>query len=369
MTTLSTSPIYPAAGFSSRLTFGLTESGSGSNFVRVWVTAAPVGSEERKQLDAAGGTNRVEFYADLGDQAPKTFLPVVGGKYTFVAQEYTRASRGGYERDPSGAGAETKVGTEATLTLHVGQRVTQATGTDSNRAEIVFWVWDDTVRRTFAAQHGEDSPRITAQNPSDRSRAAMESSTVVAALTALIDQDVDDVIGDPAALISNFHTRWNAHVASASFHGAADSDNALLQGLATASSLEGLVSFVNKSLEVMRRHYTNDDGTGPDSAGYHDVSGKVHDWDNMPLFTSVQDPSQAYVGFAELHRSYELHRADTGVHDSADTTALSTLPLLMSIHEAFLQVLGDATTAAPPAQSDGVMKLIQVAGCKESPLS
>lgn len=370
MTTLALTPTYPAAGRICSVVIGLEE--SGADFARLWCTLAPEASPEGKKLRETG-QDRIELYADSGgDGHPFQFKPQVGGKYTFVVQEYRKRTGAGptFEGDPRGATAQiTKLGSEATLTFFAGQRMTMPIGAQPDDATLAFWVWDATIRATTLAEHGEQSPRVYHQAiATSRARAAIESATVTAALAALADVAATTAAGALAALISNFQTRWNAHAANATVHDAADTANPMPAGFETASDMEGLVQYVSRALEKLGRHFTNDSGTGADSADYHNVSGKKHDWDNQPLIKSAASVEEAYAGFAELHRCYELHRVDTAIHNSADTTALTALPALMAVHEAFLQVLADSEATPPPAQSSGVMTLMQLTGAKEAPL-
>jgi hypothetical protein len=149
MPTLSTVPAYPPPNWETRVTFTLTE--SNTNWVRVWVTAAPEGSELRAKLDAKAALNRFEVYAGPGGANAlwkQTFG--VGGKYTLVAQEYTRGATefgGGYQNDARGAQTETKVGAESTLSLHIGQRLTSTISAGADSVDLALWVWDAKSRR------------------------------------------------------------------------------------------------------------------------------------------------------------------------------------------------------------------------------
>ena len=387
MTTLSTLPVYPVPGRQTAVVFTLTE--SGSNFVRVWCTAAPPGSELRKALDGTSDPpteprSRHEVYkGDGGADNPLRRVFETGGRYVFVAQEYTKnatAFGGGYEGDPDGAPSETPVGTEATLELFIGQRMTSEIRAAGESVTVVLWVWDDTIRATTVATHGEKSPTLLATSPTVKVQAAMESATVIAALAALADDAVATAIGTPATILGNavggFIEEWNDHIADVSPHNAVDAENEIPTGLAGAPSAANLASTVNEILRLMRQHYTNDAVeaglvSGRDTGSYHDVGGGTLDNDNanMPLFQSVGDPQDAYWAVAEIHRSYEAHRADATVHQPPDAVnVLSALPSLLALGSAIFTVWASTSPTTPATQSDGAMALIAKAGFTETPL-
>jgi len=367
MTELRTIPQFPVPKRETQLIFSLA---SGANFARIWVTEAPTGSALKQQLLKAT-LNRVEVATTNGGEAfPWKQIFDVGGKYTLIVQEYLKGSGygGGYEGDPNGAESETKIGGENTIALFIGQRLTQKIGPGSDSATLVLWVWDTVIRRTTLAFHGEESPAIVAQSPSPKARTAIESASVRAALVALRDIEASVAVGSMGPLVSDYVIRWNFHVTNTGFHANGDTNNELPVGLANASTPSDLQTFVNTALAKMRAHFSNDNGQGVDSADYHNPSASltVDDWADMPLYRSVGSLEDAYGGFADLHRCYEVHRASLAYHSSADTTALTALPLLAQVHAAYLAILALAAPATPPAQSDGAMALIGVAGFKEA---
>jgi hypothetical protein len=359
VTTLTTNPTYPVPTRACELVFTLTE--AATNFVRVWVTIAPEGSELDIQLTRERKT-RLEVYAGNGDaEFPFAFTPDKGGKYTFVAQEYTKGNAvgGDYEDDPRGAPAETKVGSEATLSLYIGQRLTQKLGTGGDTATLALWVWNDTIRATTVEVHGELSPAIESGSASSQAaKNAAESTSVLAAVAALAGVAVDTAIGTMSSLVSNFAARWNVHVGSAAFHANADTVNPMPAGLSTASEPGNLREFVNQALLLMRQHFTNDDGTGEiDAADYHHVDTKVNDWASMPIVPSVNSVQESYAGFAELHRCYEAHRIAANVVThvasqaqsslTATTSATTTIPSCLAGDVLIVPVVNRDAIAAP----------------------
>lgn len=376
MTTVATLPAFPVPARETQVVFTLT--GAGANFVRVWVTVAPDGSALAGQL-AKSTQNRVVVYqADGGVNQPWRFTPDKGGPYTLIAQEYTKGSGygGGYQGDPNGAVSETKVGAEVTLSLFIGQRVTQAIGVSPDSATLVMWVWNDTIRRTLLAIHGEDSPAISALTPSPRAKAAMGSVAVVTALAALVDVATATALGSLSSMITGIFLAINGHnpTTAGSVHNAADTDNIVKDSNASTPSPAELPQFVNDALLRMRQHRLNDNGGsvtspgGTDSAAYHRRSGANRaDFVNMPLYKSVGDLDEAYAALADIWRAHEGHRVNLTVHGAADTTnTLTALPPILEVHRQFLAVLAAPSPPTPPAQSVGVMRLISQAGFKES---
>lgn len=295
-----------------------------------------------------------------------------------MAQEYLKGSGygGGYEGDPNNATNEEKVGVEVTLTLYIGQRVTQPIGPQGNQATLVLWVWNDRIRATTKAQYGEDSPSIAAQSPTPIVKTAMESTTVQTALDALVDADLADVntVGTIADWTDNLYTAFNSHLVSVGVHANDDTFNALAGSYSATPTQKAYQDFVNKALKLLRQHVTNDIGTadlvtnafGPDSGEFHVMAAlKVSDRTNIPLYESVGTFAEAYGAFVDLVRCFDAHQRNEDVHVSVGIYPILTPSLVMTVHKRFLEVLATATPSVPPAQSAGVQTLISLAGFKE----
>lgn len=367
--------------FQTTVTFSLTE--TDTDFIRVWCTVAPTGSE----LDNRINNNRdprnriVAFEGSVATPWNYTFDK--GGKYTFVAQEYIKGSGygGGYEGDPNTANKETKVGNETTLTVYVGQRVTQQIGPPGDQATLVLWVWNEHIRETTKAFHGEDSPAITAQAPSPGLKTAIESTSVATALAALVGADLSasTTAGNISTWAQQLHTALNVHFASTVVHDAADTYNVLFNTFYAPVDQKSYIDFVNQGLKALRQHVTNDTGTatdppigdaisGPDSGDFHIESSElISDRAAVPLYQSVGTFAEAYGGLADLWRCFDYHQRNTAPHGSTLAIfTLTTLPLIQQVHKAVLEVLADVTPTTPSAQSNGVQTLLSVAGFKES---
>ena len=375
MPSLSTSPIFPPPGKEIQVRFTLT--GSGANFVRAWVTAAPPGSELRAKLDKTTQNRFPVYTGDGGTGDPWRVKFDLGGKYTLVAQEYVRgasAAGGGYQDSPGGNPSETKVGSETTLSIYLGQRMTSDVGVGSDKVTLVLWVFDTKIQETSLAVHGEASPAIVPASATPRVQTIIETAAVDAALLELRNATVSTAAGSATTVLGDIIAKWNLHLVAAGVHEAADSDNDIPLGLSSAASAANLQDAVGAILPLIRYHYTNDPvltgaTSGRDAASYHNVSGKKNDNGNMPLVTGVSGLGDAYWALADLWRSYEAHRVSTAVHDAADTTdALDALPLLLQVALQIFTVLASTSPTVPATQSAGAMTLISAAGFAETPL-
>ena len=383
MASLTNSPTYPVPKFQTTVTFALTQ--VGTDFIRVWCTVAPTGSDLDNQINSQADPRSrvVVFEGSVATAWNYTFDK--GGKYTFVAQEYIKGSGygGGYQGDPNTADNEEKVGAESTLAIYVGQRVTQPIGPPGNQATLVFWVWDYHIRATTKAFHGEDTPAVIATAPGPVLKTAVESSTLVAPLAALVNQPLNDtsVVGNLSTWPAVFFDHYNDHVASIVMHSNADQYNGLLNSFATIKDQKAYQDFVNQLLKLLKQHVTNDLGVapavlvgpaayGPDSGDFHYVSGSyVSDRLAIPLYTSVSSFAEAYGAFADLWRCFGLHEHNTDVHAVETAAPLEDalpLSLIHKVHAAFLAVLADRSPATPPGQSTGVQILISTAGFTET---
>jgi hypothetical protein len=377
--TFTTVPVYPAPKKPVAVTIALEQ--FGANYVRVWCTAAPPGSKLREAIDGTSDPrNRVMAYqGDGGANAPWRATFETGGKYTFAVQEYVKGAAsfgGGYQGDPDGAPSETKAGNEYTVSLYIGQRFELPIAAAGDSVTLVFWIWNDTVRATTIQVHGEDTPAL--QNPNGpRAQAVHELAATTSALSALVGGTDATLFGTPSTILGiaagGIIKEYNDHLSQASVHQANDSDNDIPTGLASAASARNFADAVNEVLRKMRQHFINDavEGgvtAGRDTGGYHDVSGKVNDNANLPLFTSVGE-QDAYVALADIHRSLTAHFASTAVHDAADATnVLTALPLVLTVASVVFGIWSSVTPTVPSTQSPLAMAAMAKTGAVEKPL-
>lgn len=365
MTTLAVTPTYPVPARACKLVFTLT---NGGNFLRVWVTDAPDGSRYKRQLVDAG-QERAELLA--GDGATRTlqFEPDVGGKYLLAAQEYIEGATthgGGYQSSEASYQTMVETGAETALVLTVGERITHKMGTPTDSGTLVVWVWDDYVRATTVDLHGELSPAIT-EPSSQAATAASLDTTVLSTMAAMIGQTSVQNLGDPSATLADMLTKYNAHIASGTFHAAADTDNdvatSAIAPAGTPSNPAGLQSTASIMLQKLGNHYANRaDGEEVGASVYHTKA----DFSNGPLAPSAGNANALYALMGDLAGGYEAHRVNTDYHGSADNTnALAALPRLVTLHRYFFASLRTAPTA-PATENQAAVTYAQTAGFKVS---
>lgn len=353
MTTISTTPALPMPNRQVSVSFGLSGS---ADFARVWCTDAPAGSTLRKRLDTEP-TTRIHLTEVDGGKPWVTDFDK-GGAYSLVIQEYEKfaeAHGGSYEGDPRGAPAETKVGSESTVKLYIGQRLESPIGLGNDNAKLVVWVWDATIRPTTVSLNGEQSPAIiNASTP--RAATAASSTAVRAALTALHNTNAVTSAGTAATVLADIVSKFNLHRSQASVHAANDTDNAIPTWFGSSATPQKLAVQVANIASALTRHIQNDDdgsGIGSAATDYH--SGV--DWPSVPVLTGASTPAQVYAAIADLWRCYELHRTSSA-HSVSDTTnTLSAIPAMMNVHRRFLEVLTSLSPTVPESQSTAATAL------------
>ena len=361
--TAATAPQYPVG--KAKLTFALS---GGGNFLRLWLTAAPVGSEHRERLEKSKAGRVEVFNGDADDTF--TFSVTQGGKYVFAAQEYTKgasAHGGGYATDPDGFKTETPLPSgspvEDTVSVVFGDRLTMPVGVGPDTATLVLFVFAATIRATAFDVQGETTPRLV-EPSTPKARTAAADATVAAAVDALADQTATDVLGSMSSLTNGFRTAFNAHIDDGTVHPSADSDNTISAGFQDASTPEGLGRVLAEHIKLLKLHMTTDSGSGPGTGDYH-TSSKA-DWANIPIVAGAGSTAQALSAFSDVWRAYEAHRVDTGVHSSADVTnTLAALPELLEVHRAFNAALQPTSPTAPATANEGTTVLVHGAGMTE----
>lgn len=367
---ITPSPALPASGRVVKIAFAA--SGGGSR-VRLFITSAPSDSKFAKELSDSAAS-RVQVYS--GDVAtPFDFAPDVGGRYTFAAQEIqTPTFPGAFKGDTRGfidigggtLGTEKVVG-ETAVTLDVGTRLLIPIGARPDIASLVVWVWGDTIHATTVALHGETTPILT--NPSSpRAKTAAKSTSVIADLATLDGTPASDARGSDSTLATLIGQIWSksmGHYSNATAHAHTDTDHTIDTAfLPNAIAPDSLNVFVNAALKSLTRHYENDkDGTGVGSAGtnsYHRPGGNTaSDLGNALLFQGVSSPEDTLNAIADIVRSYEAHRVDTSVHNSADNTnnITATIPKLVTLARDFMTATAASTPAAAVGDSSGAALL------------
>lgn len=376
MATFTVNPTYPIPNREVKVI--VNASVTNTNFFRVWVTVAPTNSALDNNIKSTTDPrNRFKVYEGSGGvNFPFIAEYTKGGKYTFVVQEYIKGSGygGAFEGDPNGSDSEALNGSEYTLYVYIGQRLTQIIGPQDNQASINLWVWDNTIRQTYKSIHGEDTPSITAETPTNLVKAAIESDTVATALANLINTNPSTVIGDLSFYALHYVYGWNIHTSTAIIHSSSDVINELNNSLLTAYTPSTLKDLVNAGIAAQTAHFSNDnsldktltptDPIGPGAADWHTIPDK----NDLPVYTSVGSFAEAYGGLVDLYRTFLNHAANTDAHTAEDSTAIGDSPdlsLLMKVHKEFLSIIADTNPSPPLAQSTAAQILISGAGFKE----
>lgn len=374
--TLATEPQYALPGIVKMRATPTT-----GNYARVWCTDAPEGSELIEELKRLGSGHRIEVDKQDAEGILEGKLEV-GGAYTFVCQEYTKNASthgGSYAGDPNGFQSETKVGSEVTQTIYIGTKLACPLGSSTfGQAELVLWVWNDTVRATTIKGHGEVTPAIV-KPKTERAITAARSTTVATKLAALDGVLSAILVGSLDAMCADLRTELPLHFNNNGgvYHGEAagplpddDNDTEIENLPAAPTTPAGLANFVSVVWRRLRNHMSNWDGSA--QKPYHDKGGAVTpDYINALAAGAPGDGDAlgTIAALADIYRAYVAHIADTIVHDAADTTnkLTQTLGMIPDLHQAFLDAQRTASPTAPATQNPAVTRLVHSAGFREVP--
>ncbi len=363
--TLASTPTYPVPNRVVRFTPTLS---GGGNWFRIWVTNAPTGTQWRNDLDTTSAP-RLEVYAN-DTVGQWEWTPTKGGVYVFKAQEYTRGSggSGGYQGAPSSAPSETKIGSETTISVYVGQRLTQTLGIAPDTATLALWVWNDTIRATSLVEHGEKTPSVTAPT-SPKAITATLNSSLITAVAALANVSCTTALGTLSTVINDIIDNFNLHTQlEAGVHDDPDSESPVQPSFRSPDSPEGTVRTMQEVLRRLELHMRTDAGTGTGTGDWHDVgAGIVADWANLPVIKAPGNASQAMTAVGAAWAAYEAHRVSTAVHGIADATnTLDALPAILNIHRLFATAIQANSPTAPETVNGGVTLLVHSAGFSET---
>lgn len=351
---ITTEPTYIIPGRAAEI----IASCSVGNWVDVVLTSAPSGSKWQKRLDEDDAAEIQLWSIQSGKK--HTFTFDVPGRYACTLREITKSGvnfKGGYAGDPDGYQTETVVGTTS-YSFVVGQRLTGTIRLGNESGTLNLFVWDSTIRATTVPIHGEVTPRI--DTTTEKMKVAAASTTVTTALSALDGVAASTAVSSLDTVANDIRSKFNAHIANATPHSAADSDNSISADYVGGSNATGLSETIREINAKMRYHFTNDAaGTGVGTGSYHTTG----DWDNLPAVTGANDALTSGIALASLWHSYETHRADTGVHSSADVTnTLTALPKLLDVWRTVISVVTSDNPTAPTTDNPGAVTLVHRAG-------
>lgn len=358
-----TVPPYPIVTSDGHIDFQASSNTGGVNFVRLWCTDAPAGSTLRKQLDKEGAS-RVELpaieLAANGAAAAVQRMPFDrGGKYVLQGQEYTRGTTygGGYAGAPDAKNTETKVGSEQSLGVYVGQRFVHRLGSSSHgTAQLLVYAWNETIRPTSMAVHGVLSPAII--NPSNiRAANAANASAVLTKLALFENATVASLTTNLDTLINELVTDIPKHfnnLPAGAYHTSPDTDNdteieKLTKRLKSPGALMRIAQVMANRL---RLHMQNgSDG----SKGYH-AEPDFEDALIADFGGSEADQAAGFAALADVVRCYIAHIAQGATYHAggadSNNTIGTTIDPLIGLHKEFLAALaGIAPTANGPVMT------------------
>ncbi len=373
MPTFTCDPAYPVPKRGVSIRFAVAE--ANADYVRIWCVSAPTGSKLNAEIEKTS-LSRVQVFEGDADAAWTTGDFDKGGCYVLLAQEYKRGASsygGDFDGDRNAAPSEQKYGSETTLNLFIGQKMTQLVGFGGDTSTLVLWVWDETIRPTSLGVHGEVSPAIV-DGTTPRAQSVMRSEDVRLAVAALANVTAASAIGNLTAILADIRAKFTAHRTQGTVHSANDADNVVSAAYGREPTPQTMTQFASELLRKLRQHIQNDAGgasnlAGVNSRAYHtdDV-----DWTNLPVFQSGGGASQSYAAVADLWRAYEAHRLSEttsgGVHANPDTiNALVSIDgTILNVHRHYLAALAALTPSIPATQSTAAVLLAAQAGFKES---
>jgi hypothetical protein len=360
-------PVYPIPEQRCELTFsGLDPA---TNQITIYPVSAPIGSRVRGDIDASKGT-RVEEYTGKSS-LPWVFTPDVGGRYVFNVEESTiNAPRGKrFDLDTYGS-PDPAIAQTSTVSLFVGERMTLSLGESPHAAQLACYVWNETIRATTLAVHGEDTPALSGAT-SPRSAIAILDAALLADVATMSGSTVAAFTGTFADQFVICRDAYDLHLTDATFggqHENPDDLNLCGEGLrATDQTLaQTALSEFRRRLSAHAVTMTDSGGLGvhweyPDSAS-----------DAFILSGSSGSRSEQYLALADIIVRLENHLAAFGPggvdwHVGVDNpgTVLGICPMLTLCRD-YLRALGSEIVSIPDGRNAGAAKLEQLAGFEKS---
>lgn len=361
---LTTTPLYALPSDAVPLTATVNTS---ANFLRLWCVDAPIGCALRKRIDKSAAT-RVEISQPnaptAGGFSPGVVFDAqleVGGRYTFVGQEYTLGATtygGGYSNAPDAFKTETPLGAEQTLTVDVGQRMTHRLGCSAyGTAQLLVHVWGGYIRETTIETHHVVSPAILGAS-TPRAVSAASASGVLTQLALFTNVDVTTIATNLSTLVNELTNDLPLHFANnpGGYHPAVDNDNDT--EISDAPSQFSTPNAVVKAAAVLYSRFRNHMSNGPTGANRYHRNGSFFSLICDPT-SSEADMAYTFAIIADVVRCYETHRVDISQHLVADnnhpiTTALGPL---LSLHREFFAALASFSPTVAGGVQPGVAKL------------
>lgn len=369
MPTISTTPTEPLADRRCRVTVHCDRGGT---HVRVWCTAAPLGTKLRADLDK--GVAQVALHpSPVLDEQSFDFTPEKGGVYVLTLDELRVNRFGGtYEGDPRGGPSETLLHSAPGVQLRVLSALTQRIGVGVDFATLRLFVSGDAIASTTVQAHGEITPVLElAPSATPRARTAAEWESTKSAVTRLTQFTVSDAIGDMADFIGKMVDRFDQHRVQNGVHSEDDTDNVVGEAFEDPRTLAVQVKALSRLRTALRNHMSNTNPAAaenpgqPGSASYHT---KV-DFRRTLLSgaePSESDPTTIFAAAADTYRVMVEHfRDDDGqVHENGTSMSGITTPPIAFLFLNFVTQLA-ALSPEPPATMHSGAALLIANGFKE----
>jgi hypothetical protein len=345
----------------------------GGNYVKVWCRSAPRGSKLRNTLDKDQSERVIVISeSDITKRPQYTFD--VGGSYLLEVEEFQKGAEnygGRYRGDPDGFRTEDRVAV-ASATLSVCSRLEAEVGVSPDTCTLQLYVSDILIVPTSGTIHGVTTPALL-RPTTDKARAAADSADVVEALAGLANQAGSTIAGDLGANISSWITKFNGHIADATFHANADTDNTVAAAYRSPQTIKSVARSLAECVKKYTQHIQNIDPAAsspdPGSASYHEDGGDpVTDWVNTLVASGGSTIGACQILFADLHRCLTAHLLNDDVHTSADTlhTPIVLTSALANLHKAFLGEIAALSPTVPDNEHTAKVRLVSGAGFKEA---
>lgn len=225
--TISTTPAYPAAAPRGSCSVLFAHTQTSATRIVIRPVAAPPESSYGKELakrERLPGVELPILNGEIGTWSVEVDYP---GVYTFEVDEVGVSTVAPRFEDDSVGKAEPTILETSTVRIYFGERVNVPLQAGNDSAQLVLYVWDDTIRETTFAQHGIDSPAIENPRRSKIVDIAMQDESLKEKVSALVGVTVTSLLSGVSSLFNEVRAMYASHAGSSTYHASADTDNAV----------------------------------------------------------------------------------------------------------------------------------------------
>lgn len=352
--TIATRPIYPLPG---EVTVSFTA--TVGDAVRCWMVDAPDGSQSKADVTAAAGP--VMVYEGDADRAWR-WQPDAPGIYVVRVDELSwdvAGYRGGCRIAPERAVSE-QVVSQQTVKVVVGAELKQGLGWGTTAGKLTIHLFDSTVRQLTQPVNGQDSPRL---DPGSSS--TINTAEVQAAIAGIAGYTESTLLSSAPAILGALILQFNTHVASLTYHSAADTSNAVPTAMATLTSPKGMAQAVTALQDSLGRHIrdyklgTTPTDTGFGKGGYHGALSTV----GLPQAPAPAGSVGLYAAIGDLLVACIAHFADDDAHLSTGPSVVATaLHSLLHVHYRAAQAIRQQSATLTQTEHAGLPDLLTSGG-------